>query len=306
MQVKKKSTFIKTMPFDFGLFSDFNNNLTAPVNSFPAGGEFVTSPDSQLNKASAGLPAWFTPLPASSKAPRRNRLGGRTMPLDEAKKLSDVAHLDVDSFPSISLDMGPGKSAEVSITRHSQYWQYFTEVDKESIWAIQDEMYHAYQSYSHGAYSTRMLAKMGHPYGYGEVEKSTGRKVRRRVPRSHGGVSLGHVKGVRGSVPTLSVINSQSGFLAASWQEQREELADGYVLKFINTAKTKKGFPYAWALAVGTVKMQPHGPWTEVATSYLKRLDAAHHHAVMRARHAALSADLSLFYAQGQFGGEIL
>lgn len=277
------------MAFDFNLFNQFNDTFAAPKSTFPMGGDEVTSPRSPLNQAAAGLPEWFTPLPPSSKAPARNRMSGRTMPPAEAKKLSDISYMNVDGFPSIDLHMNADKSAEVSITRHSRYWKYFSLPDKQQIWAIQDEMFAAYQAYSHGGYSSRLLARMGHPYGYGEVDRGTGRRVRRRVARRYEGVSIGHVKGVRGSVPTLSIINSQSGHFAASWQEQREELNDGYVLKFINTSKTNKGFPYAWALAVGTSKMQPHGPWTEVATSFIKRLDVAHHRAVMRARHESLA-----------------
>lgn len=264
------------MPFNFGAFVE---GSSPPL---------VENPYDPLNKAQEGLPNWFVPLPATAPT-KRNKLGGRTMPDSEARSLSEVNALQVEGHPSINLHLSDNKEAVVTVERRSQYWKYFSLMDKYQITQIQQEMLHAYQNFSNGSYSLAMLEDMGHPYGYGRRPGASAPAIRRRVPRRAFGRTIGNVVGVRGSVPTMTVINRQTGNLLASWHTRYEETEDGYILKFINGAKTPSGFPYAWALAVGTRKMQPHGPWTHVATMYLRRLNSAHMQAISRARQKALA-----------------
>lgn len=276
------------MAFDYGAFTGATSD-DAPL---------ITNPYDPLNIAGRDLPDWFTPLPITPKR-GRSRYIGRTVPKEWMDSLRTVDTMEVQGAPSINLYLDDDGAAVVSVTRKSKYWEYFLESDKQRIWQIQEEMFHAYQAFSNGSYSLRMLAGLGHPYGYGRLKvPGTERYARRRVPRRAGKKSLGYVSGIRGSVPTMSIVNRQTGLFYRSWRTERVENSDGYTLKFINSAKSRKGFPYAWGLAVGTRKMQPHGPWTEVATKYLKLLNSAHMRAISRARNTANAMD-SFYFGGG-------
>lgn len=144
---------------------------------------------------------------------------------------------------------------------------------------------------SRGPYKTRDLRLMGHPYGWNQSwAKGNSKFVARRVPRRVAGLfgsqSIGHAKGVSGSVPTLAVINSQSGRLERSWRFEWKRDAGGFELRFINDA------PYAWYLAHGTLRMQPHGPFTYSTLAHLRQLDSQIKSTIQRARHRARSQAL--------------
>jgi hypothetical protein len=129
---------------------------------------------------------------------------------------------------------------------------------------------------SKGPYSSQDLSAMGHPYGIDTATSPKGivTRVPRRLQRFYNGKNIGHVVGVRGSVPSYAVVNSQSGRFASSWTSDFRIEPDGIVMIWKNTAKTDKGFPYSLALAMGTPKMRSHGPWTYAPLSRIALIDS--------------------------------
>lgn len=231
----------------------------------------------------------LAPSPSVAKARGKPLLGS-------TESYSGTDPVSVSAFPSTRIVQNSNKSTVIEVVRRSDYLDDFTRRDWDQIRELGNEILQELINYSQGTYSSKDLRKAGHPYGW--QRSAVGRSaLGRKVPRRLGDASIGHVKGVRGSVPTMSVINRQSGKFAESWQFRIKKVDDGYILQFANTAKTDKGAPYPWFLAHGTTRMQPHGPWTEVPSRYMSRIDSVHQKAVQQAyqRYRAMTEMQEIF-----------
>ena len=271
------------MPFDFA--SALN---TSPLISSTSRSRL------QQDRNAAGLPDWFTPLAPVKRDPAqgRNKLAGRTIPAANVPltDADEALALSLEGHPSVNLFADGGKNATVTVTRQSQFFEFFDERDRLDIEALADEMLSAFRHFSSGPYKLRTLARMGHPYGFGPGKTKGGRSAARRVPRRYGGQSIGGVIGQRGSVPTMSIINAQSGKLRASWHKEVAWENGAFTLRFWNTAKTARGDSYPLFLMYGTGRMQGHGPFNHVPARYMRRLDYLHRRSIHRARRRYLAA----------------
>jgi len=155
-------------------------------------------------------------------------------------------------------------------------------------------MFDDFKAHSRGPLTRYDLRDLGHPYGYGAPdEPPTWEKLGRprEVPRfpqvlregQLRRVSLGHVRGMRGSVPTMSVVNRDTREFERSWRWTYSVRGDGLTLVFWNERKSERGSPISWFLAHGTIWMQAHGPWEVVPTAHWPQIVNAWRTAAQRA-----------------------
>ncbi|MCD6352304.1 MAG: hypothetical protein J7M26_09315 [Armatimonadetes bacterium] len=171
--------------------------------------------------------------------------------------------------------------------------RYAREMDLRAVLDVANRWLEAMRQLSHGPYSLRELARMGHPYGWGTTTVASWSRLAspRPIPRMGRHRYLRGLN-LRGPMPNRAVINLQSGRLAQSWRLEVRRLARGLVLRFIADPS------YAWYLARGTIYMQPHGPWGPVAQRLFPMLLAAW-------RRAAWEAWRRQRSLAGQFGEQV-
>ncbi len=193
--------------------------------------------------------------------------------------------LDAVAQPSLRIYQESGtQDTVVSLTRKSQYMAHMEQQDLAELQELLQRELEMFKAMSRGPYSLKLLAAMGHPYGYDGVKNHT--RVVRGVARQVMGLSIGHIKGTRGSVPTMTIANEQSGDMVKAFEARLIQTSDGVILEIRNTAKAKKtGFPYPWALAASTSKMAAHGPWTYVPMRFLPLFNAAWTRATVASYH---------------------
>jgi hypothetical protein len=198
------------------------------------------------------------------RAPRR---GETSTDLANLRPLSQMPTVDVVNQPAMKVVGRPDGSAVVSIRRNTRFIGMVEDSDLAGLEkvakAIMDDMVRQ----SQGPLTTRMLRRMGHPYG---------RNARGRMRGKLG--NIGKVHGIRGSVPNLAVINRQSANgLASQWRHEIKRDAGGVTIEFINEA------PYAAYLALGTRKMQAHGPFTNAPLRRIGQINAQWNAAIRKA-----------------------
>lgn len=191
--------------------------------------------------------------------------GGQPYPQGEALSM------DVAGLPSLEWRQGPSGNTILNFRLRSQHARA---MDLDPIVDAAREMWRDFRRHSRGPYSLEELADMGHPYGYGERGStpswgrlSDPRKVPRYAETLEGRKSIGHPRGIRGSVPNMSVVNKQTEgpeSFEQSWRWSYAQRGDGLTLSFWNERKSETGAPIAWFLAHGTIHMQAHGPWETV------------------------------------------
>ncbi len=171
--------------------------------------------------------------------------------------------------------------------------RYTREMDLGPVVEVARRWLDAMRQLSRGPYSLRQLRLMGHPYGWGAPGQAAWQRFRqpRRMPYMGRHRYLRGVR-LRGAMPDRAVINLQTGRLYRSWRMEVRALATGLVIRFI------AGTRYAWYLARGTVRMQPHGPWGPVARRMMPQLFEAW-------RRAAWEAWRKQRALEGQFGRPI-
>ncbi|RYF49450.1 MAG: hypothetical protein EOO38_07870 [Cytophagaceae bacterium] len=220
-----------------------------------------------------GVPFYPFGLPAGPESARKNPNDGATRASDYRTlpdgRILEQNQLRVLGRPSINVRRRPSGATEVVLRRNVASMPIWEEDDTAFVERWGEAVLMQLQSMSRGPYSLGLLRRLGHPYGYDRASDKPTLRSPRTVPRSAAGRSIAHPPKVRGSVPTLSVINSQSGLLQRSWTWSWTRDDTGITLSFVNTA------PYAWLLARGTQRKQPHGPFTYAVLGRLSALDAS-------------------------------
>lgn len=136
------------------------------------------------------------------------------------------------------------------------YTRYASDLNEGNTSALDDiltGLVRRYKSQSEGPLDRRALANLQHPYGVAPDAEGN----RRVVPRRFNGRSVGHAKGLRGSAPTLDVMNRQSNgedAAANSWSGELVRTGDGVIMRVKNSS------PASWFVAHGTETMIAHGP----------------------------------------------
>ena len=204
-----------------------------------------------------GLPS----VPSSPLAARKPNIGATSTNLDVP-----MDSISASNQPSVKVLRLSDGSVAVEIRRNVRFPGLIDDRDGVGMRRLGTDMVRQMKASSKGALSTRTLRKMGHPYG---------RNARGTMRGKLG--SIGRVSGVRGSVPSLSVVNSQSGAFARAWDSEVETDATGVTLRLTNDTE------YSAFLAFGTSKMQAHGPFTAVPVRNLSRINSEWQRAVKAA-----------------------
>jgi hypothetical protein len=197
---------------------------------------------------------WPVPLPGLVATPyREDSASGR---------VTEPLVMQMTNYPSVDLYRTPAGSTIQKVDLRSEY---AAEADITPIERLANEWLRNLENMSLGPYSLAMLRNMGHPYGYGTGGPPSWEKLRRprRMPNIH---RARRQPPMRQSVPDASIINYQTGAFWASWDAKVLRWYGGVSILFQNSRY------YAWFLAHGTIKMQAHGPWAEVAARMLPGL----------------------------------
>lgn len=192
-------------------------------------------------------------LPATATPAKPNR-GATTTNLSRPQLTASMSN--APSMKISALDGGRG-GVEVVIRRNARFAGIVDKGDVRGMQRLADEMIEQMKNQSQGTLSLKQLRKMGHPYGRNASGLQRG-KIR----------GVGNVRGVRGSVPNLTVVNKQSGAFAGAWKSSVDVDESGVTVRLINTT------PYAAALALGTRRMVAHGPFSSVVMRYTSRINS--------------------------------
>jgi hypothetical protein len=210
-------------------------------------------------------PAYDRPPDADNWAFALPRMTPDDYDTDEDGTVSEPLHMDLDAIPSADWYQRDGSGNTVLTLRLNS--RHAAGMDMQEVVGIARDMMEGFRAHSQGPLGYDALAELGHPYGYAAPNQ---RKtwadlgVPRKVPRYYNGRSLGHIRGLRGSVPTMSVVNRHTGDFLRGWRWTYSRRSDGVTLTFWNERKSATGAPIAWFLAHGTRTMQAHGPWEVV------------------------------------------
>ena len=167
--------------------------------------------------------------------------------------------------PSVRFIKQEDGGVAIEIDRFTSYDEELEAMDMAPLEEIVHDMVAMFTAMSQGPLSLQELRARNHPYGMGKVVVVNGKLVRRgKLGR------IGHARGVRGSVPNMSIVNKQSanGF-ASKWSGEVVKQDNGVKLKIENTS------PVASYLCFGTTRMTSHGPWEYVTRHFLSRINSA-------------------------------
>ncbi|HEY0076808.1 MAG TPA: hypothetical protein VGB77_22180 [Abditibacteriaceae bacterium] len=196
--------------------------------------------------------------------------------------------LRVVGHPAVRIFKDADNSTVIALRRNIARMEELGSDDLAFIEQFGERVLGQLKAMSRGPLTKKDLRRLGHPFGYAKSwAKGDSQFKGRRVPGVVGGKSLNHVKGVRGSVPSLSVINRQSGDFEKSWHWDWTRDEKGFEVRFWNTQ------PYAWLLAHGTMRMQPHGPWTYAPLQHLRQLDGEIQRAIRQARSRQIAEQMT-------------
>lgn len=210
---------------------------------------------------------WIDPLPMMrARAYTPYTPPGR----DVSYPQSEPLRMDMVGHPSVDIHQSANGNTVQTVRLYSRYAAH---IDLGQIQRLARQWLRALESLSQGTYTLADLRKMGHPYGYGATSIPSWSRL--RAPRAIPGFRASQRRGARGFLPNRAVVNSQSGQFLRSWRFSVNRFHGGVTLNFWNEAKSERGFPYPWALAHGTIKMQAHGPWPFVADELLDEVHEA-------------------------------
>lgn len=220
-------------------------------------------------------------LPANRSAVRKG--GNREI----AATLTDLAApripapITVTGAPSITLHRIEDGGVEVVLERRVSHLDRLN-IDSlvAELWLVMQQARAQAEAMSRGPLSAPILRALGHPYGR---DKGGARRVPRfGKGKGKKGKSVGHAAGVRGSAPTLAIVNMSKGYaglFARSWSTALN------VTDSLITAVLRNTAPYAFYLAAGTKRMQAHGPFAYVMAGNQRKVDSALQREIALARH---------------------
>jgi hypothetical protein len=162
----------------------------------------------------------------------------------------------------------------------TRYGEMLEDEDLAAVRQAATQWFEAMRALSRGTLTGSDLRSLGHPYGYGQPGNQNARWQQiKQGPRGADWLFKRgwHVKGVRGAVPPLSVVNYQSGHFYNSWEWTLEQTSAGVSLRFVNRAF------YAWFLSHGSIRAMAHGPWGEASSRYLGQVQQTWRAAVQTA-----------------------
>jgi hypothetical protein len=176
----------------------------------------------------------------------------------------------MEGYPSVDIHMSASGNVTQTVRLHSEYAR---DIDLATVRHLAAQWYAALRRLSEGPLTRRDLRRMGHPYGYGDTPVVSWGRLRN--PRAIPGYQGRYRAGSRGMVTNRAVINSPTGRFRDAWRMSVTIQDGGAQLNFWNEARSDRGANYPWFLAHGTVKMQAHGPWEEVARQLLPEVHSA-------------------------------
>jgi hypothetical protein len=203
----------------------------------------------KMQRLVPGLPA----VRSSPLAARSPQVGATITNLDNP---SPVAR--VQGRPSMKLERLPDGGLRLRIQSNVTRAALLDEADLASLRTIAQNMVSRARAQSQGPLSLKDLRRRGHPYG-----RNARGLMRGKLGR------IGSVKGARGAVPNLSVVNRQTGVFAAAWVAEAGLNDRGPYIDLINESEI------AAYLGMGTRRMQAHGPWTHVAINAVPAISSA-------------------------------
>lgn len=168
-------------------------------------------------------------------------------------------------MPSVKMVRLNGGGVAVEIRRNTRFATLLDEGDLSGLKRIAGQMKERAENQSQGTLSSRDLRRRGHPYG-----RNDGGRMRGKLGRSY-------AKSVRGAVPSLSIVNRQSGAFARSWDATVEYDENGVVIRLVNDSGVA-GF-----LAFGTRKSAAHGPFTSAVAQFQAQLNSEWQRVIYRA-----------------------
>lgn len=185
--------------------------------------------------------------------------------------LNKTGPIGIVNMPSATMTQRSGGGTDISLQLNTKYAGSLG--DLKALRVVAEQMVKRLEAQSHGPLRTQQLVQLGHPYGRDKGG------VPRKLPKTTSGRRIGHVKGIRGSVPDLTVINEQSpNGLAVQWGYEITVNTKGVLLTFYNDA------PYSLYVLAGTRTMQAHGPATYVLVLFRDQLRSAWQTEVRSAR----------------------
>lgn len=194
-------------------------------------------------------PAPSHPVPGLPNLPRlpghRRDSGGTTTHLVNPRPYSEVI-----GHPSMRVERTEGGGVQTILKRNAKAAEFMTAEDFRKFGRILEQVKAEAVRLSMGPLSLKELRRRGHPYGRGGI--------RGRIARSG-----------RAGIPSLAVVNKQSGELARSWDIRIKRGKSGADFILENTAR------HAAFTALGTKRMKAHGPETAALQRQLNKLDAA-------------------------------
>ena len=162
----------------------------------------------------------------------------------------------VSGAPSIQLESPQMGGVEATLRRNLDGIELLEKDDYFEANQVMDEIVALARNLSHGPFKQQQLNELGHPY------KQQGRAP---LPRAMA-ARLRHARGVRGWVPSLTIVNEQSGDLADSWYG-RISVDEGGVNWILGNSS-----PESVYVAYGTNRMIAHGPFTYALLQYENRI----------------------------------
>ena len=175
---------------------------------------------------------------------------------------------DVVARPSMKIVAGSNGAIMTVQEMRSKWADWMTADDLKPVYQLLDQVEAEAIRLSQGSISLKELARRNHPYGRG----LSSRGKRGRIAPSG-----------RAGIPSLAIVNKQSGKFAESWDTQIQHFKSGIRLVLGNDA------PYAAWLARGTTRMVAHGPFTAAMVKFRPKIDGAWSSAAKKAYARAMA-----------------
>jgi len=194
---------------------------------------------------------------------------------EAAGLIDEPLHMSIEGLPRLDWYQNAAGHTVLTLRLFSAYAE---DMDVSEVVAAARTMFEDFKLHSRGPLTRADLRDLEHPYGYGTPDEPQSwarlqapRKVPRYpvVKRREGlrRVSLGHVRGIRGSVATMAVVNRDTGKFERDWRWTYTVSGAGVTLTFWNERVSETGAPVAWFLAHGTIWMQTApGRWCRRGT----------------------------------------